>query len=226
MNNLDPRCRLQHEHKTRGLVRTRLHPDGCRYDDDADRAGDHYPPGTPARIRTGRRTRTRSQHGRLTIGGECCGEPCRVHRGARRDSSEGLHYLRKLTMQLASKMRFVSAQFVALLTDDLWLRNAAHANAMATRLRTTLESAIASGAISDVSFSQPTQTNAVFAVLPPDVAARVREEFAFYDWNASTGEVRWMCAYDTTEADVDRFVACLVREVAAQRELARGTARP
>jgi threonine aldolase len=143
-----------------------------------------------------------------------------------RDSSEGLHYLRKLTMQLASKMRFVSAQFVALLTDDLWLRNAAHANAMATRLRTTLESAIASGAISDVSFSQPTQTNAVFAVLPPEVAARVREEFAFYDWNASTGEVRWMCAYDTTEADVDRFVACLVREVAAQRELARVTGRP
>jgi threonine aldolase len=127
-----------------------------------------------------------------------------------RDSSDGLHYLRKLTMQLASKMRFVSAQLVALLSSDLWWRNAAHANEMATRLRSALESAIDAGTITDVSFTQPTQTNAVFAVVPPDVATRVREEFAFYDWDAATGEVRWMCSYDTTEADVDRFVACVI----------------
>jgi threonine aldolase len=133
-----------------------------------------------------------------------------------RDASEGLHYLRKLTMQLASKMRFVSAQFIALLTDDLWLRNAAQANAMATRLRSSLESAIASGTVTDVSFTQPTQTNAVFALLPREVAGRVREEFPFYDWNPSTGEVRWMCSYDTTETDVDCFVACLIREGATQ----------
>jgi threonine aldolase len=127
------------------------------------------------------------------------------------NSSEGMHYLRKITMQLASKMRFVSAQFLALLSDDLWLRNATQANAMAKRLRSTLESAIDAGRITDLSFTQPTQTNAVFAVLPPEVARRVREEFSFYDWGASTGEVRWMCSYDTTEADVDQFVACLIR---------------
>jgi threonine aldolase len=136
-----------------------------------------------------------------------------------RDAVEGLHYLRKLTMQLASKMRFVSAQFVALLADDLWLRNATHANAMAARLRRSLDSAMDAGLITDVSFTQPTQTNAVFAVVPPGVAARVREEFAFYDWNASSGEVRWMCSYDTTEADVDRFVACVIQATAAERDL-------
>ena len=135
------------------------------------------------------------------------------------DASEGLHYLRKLTMQLASKMRFLSAQFLALLGDDLWLRNASHANAMAARLRSALESAIAAGSITDVSFTQCTQTNAVFAVLPSTVAARVREEFSFYDWNGAPGEVRWMCAYDTTEEDVDRFVACLIRATAASRDL-------
>jgi threonine aldolase len=134
-------------------------------------------------------------------------------------SSDGLLYLRKLTMQLASKMRFVSAQFLALLADDLWLRNATHANAMATRLRGALESAIDAGQVTDVTFTQPTQTNAVFAVLPPEVAARLRQDFSFFDWGAGTGEVRWMCSYDTTEADVDEFVACLVRATAAERVL-------
>jgi threonine aldolase len=134
------------------------------------------------------------------------------------DSSDGLRYLRKLTMQLASKMRFVSAQFLALLADDLWLRNATHANAMATRLRRTIEAAIDAGSVTDLSFTQPTQTNAVFAVLPSSVAARVRKEFSFFDWGASTGEVRWMCSYDTTETDVDEFVGCLIRATAAERD--------
>jgi len=138
------------------------------------------------------------------------------------ESSDGLHYLRKLTMQLASKMRFLSAQFLALLTDDLWLRNASHANAMAARLRRGLESSISAGSITDVSFTQPTQTNAVFAVLPPSVATRLRQEFSFYDWNGAAGEVRWMCSYDTTEEDVDRFVACLISATAAERDLAGG----
>jgi threonine aldolase len=138
------------------------------------------------------------------------------------DSSDGLRYLRKLTMQLASKMRFVSAQFLALLADDLWLRNATHANAMATRLRRGLESSIAAGSIIDVSFTQPTQTNAVFAVLPPSVATRLRDEFSFYDWHGAAGEVRWMCSYDTTEEDVDRFVACLISATAAERDRAGG----
>ena len=131
------------------------------------------------------------------------------------DASAGLHYLRKLNMQLSSKMRFVSAQFVALLEGDLWLRNASHANRMADRLRSALETAVADGDCPGLSFSQPTESNAVFAVLPAGVADRLREQFRFYDWNPATGEVRWMCSFDTTEDDIDRFVAAVKRELAA-----------
>jgi threonine aldolase len=130
------------------------------------------------------------------------------------DASDGLMYLRKFMMQLASKMRFISAQLIAVLSDDLWLRSAQHSNAMAAHLRRSLEDAIADGAISGLSFSQETQSNAVFAVLPPGAADRLRKRFRFYDWDATKGEVRWMCAFDTTEADVDAFVAAITQELA------------
>ncbi|MHA6669592.1 threonine aldolase family protein [Homoserinimonas sp. A447] len=129
------------------------------------------------------------------------------------DVSDGLIYLRKLNMQLASKMRFVSAQLIALLSDDLYLRSAGHANAMAARLRSSLEDGVASGAISGLGFSQATEANAVFAVLPAGVADRLREKFRFYDWDAARNEVRWMCSYDTTEADIDAFVAAIREEL-------------
>ena len=129
-------------------------------------------------------------------------------------ASTGLTYLRKLNMQLSSKMRFISAQLIALLEGDLWHRNADHANAMAARLRGSLEEAIADGSITGLSFSQPTQANAIFAVLPAGVADRVREAYRFYDWNPATGEVRWMCGFDTTPEDVDDFVAALTKELA------------
>ena len=122
---------------------------------------------------------------------------------------EGLTYLRKLNMALASKMRFVSAQLIAILTDDLYLRSATHANAMATRLRAAVEG------LPGVTITQQTQSNAVFAILPPGVADRLRERFRFYDWDPITGEVRWMCAFDTTEADVDAFAAALREELVA-----------
>ncbi|MFL0411315.1 threonine aldolase family protein [Microbacterium paludicola] len=125
------------------------------------------------------------------------------------DAVTGIDFLRKSAMQLASKMRFVSAQLVALLTDDLWLRSGAHANAMATRLRAGIEAGLADGSITGVSFTQPTQTNGVFATLPPGVADRLREDFRFYDWNEATGEVRWLTSWDTTEADVDAFIAAI-----------------
>ncbi len=131
------------------------------------------------------------------------------------DAADGLLYLRKLNMQLASKMRFISAQFLALFEDDLWLRSAAHANAMAAHLRRSLEDRIADGSIAGLSFSQATESNAVFAVLPPGVADRLRKSFRFYDWNPATGEVRWMCSFDTTEADVDAFVDGIAKELAA-----------
>ncbi|WP_156759458.1 threonine aldolase family protein [Microbacterium karelineae] len=127
------------------------------------------------------------------------------------DASTGLQFSRKFNMQLASKMRFVSAQLIALFEGDLWLRNAHHANAMAVRLRAAVEAGIADGAIRGVEFTQETQANGVFATLPDGVADALRESFRFYDWDASRNEVRWMCSFDTQEADVDAFVAELAR---------------
>jgi threonine aldolase len=115
----------------------------------------------------------------------------------------GLKYLRKLDMQLASKMRFASAQLIALLEGDLWLRSAQHANAMARRL------AEAVGGLEKLSFSYPVQANGLFVTLPADVVEPLRQAFRFYDWNPATGEVRWMCAWDTTPEDVDAFAAAI-----------------
>jgi threonine aldolase len=130
-------------------------------------------------------------------------------------ASDGLVYSRKFNMQLSSKMRFVSAQLIALLEGDLWLRNARHANAMAARLRGEIEAGIAAGSITGVSFTQPTQSNGVFATVPDGVADALRESFRFYDWDAARNEVRWMCSFDTHESDVDAFVAELSRLTAA-----------
>lgn len=123
------------------------------------------------------------------------------------DAAEGVVRLRKSLMQLASKMRFVSAQLLALLDGDLHLRTARHANEMATRLRSQMEAGIADGSIRGVEFIQPTQANAVFARLPASVADGLRESFRFYDWDAAAGEVRWVCSFDTRPEDVDAFVA-------------------
>jgi threonine aldolase len=113
------------------------------------------------------------------------------------EAATGLPYLRKMNMQLASKMRFLSAQLIALLEGDLWLRSARHANAMATRLSNAV------AGIPGVRVTQLTQANGVFAILPGAVAERARRAFRFYDWDHTTGEVRWMCSFDTTESDVD-----------------------
>ncbi|WP_329184002.1 low specificity L-threonine aldolase [Actinacidiphila glaucinigra] len=119
-----------------------------------------------------------------------------------------MKHLRKLSMQLASKMRFVSVQFEALLAGDLWLRSAGHANAMARRL----ESAVR--AVEGVTVVRPVQANAVFARLPREVSERLQKRYRFYFWDESTGEVRWMCSFDTTEEDVDSFAAALAEEMA------------
>ncbi|WP_040166505.1 threonine aldolase family protein [Microbacterium gorillae] len=128
------------------------------------------------------------------------------------DASEGLTYLRKTNMQLASKMRFVSAQLIALYEGDLWLRNARHSNAMAARLRSALDARIADGTVSGVTFSQDTQANGLFLTLPEGVADRLRETFRFYDWDEARREVRWVCSFDTAESDVDRLVELVVAE--------------
>jgi threonine aldolase len=110
-------------------------------------------------------------------------------------------YLRKQQTQLASKMRFVAAQFNAMLEDDLWRANAAHANAMAHRLATGIT------AIDGVELIYPTQANAVFARLDPAHVAKLQQTWTFHTWNDTDSMVRWMAAFDTTEADVDAFLA-------------------
>lgn len=114
-----------------------------------------------------------------------------------------LLYLRKGSMQLASKMRFLAAQFEALLRDELWRECAAHANAMAARL------ARAVGELDGLRITRPVQANAVFAVLPAPAREKLSERFDFYAWDEAADEVRWMCSWDTTEEDVDDFVSAV-----------------
>ncbi|MCU1527553.1 MAG: threonine aldolase [Frondihabitans sp.] len=125
------------------------------------------------------------------------------------DELPGVTYIRKMDAQLASKMRFISAQFIPLLEGDLWLRSAGHANAMATRLADGLTE------LPGVTVTQAVDANAVFVILPQRAIEPVRAEHRFYDWNRATGEVRLMCSFDTTEADVDALVASVRREIAA-----------
>jgi threonine aldolase len=112
-------------------------------------------------------------------------------------------YLRKQQTQLASKMRFVAAQFGALLRDDLWRANAAHANTMARRL------AAGAAAVPGVEIVHPVQANAVFARLNPKHIAALQQDWFFHLWNEQDSVARWMAAFDTTEADIDAFVASI-----------------
>jgi threonine aldolase len=113
--------------------------------------------------------------------------------------AEGFEYLRKQSLQLASKMRFLAAQLNALLEGELWLRCAAHANAMAALLAERV------GSLREVTITQPVQTNAVFAQIPRDAIDALQRQYDFYIWDERTGEVRWMCSWDTTEEDVEEF---------------------
>ncbi|GAA0965576.1 threonine aldolase family protein [Frigoribacterium faeni] len=117
------------------------------------------------------------------------------------EARTGLVFLRKMDAQLVSKMRFVSAQFLAMLDGDLWRRSAATANAMATRLAAGL------AALPGIAVTQAVDANAVFVTLPSEIVEPLRSVHHFYDWNRATGEVRLMCSFDTTEDHVDRFLA-------------------
>jgi threonine aldolase len=117
--------------------------------------------------------------------------------------ADGFAYLRKQTLQLASKGRFLAAQMDALLEGERWRELAGHANAMAARL------AAAVAAIDGVTITQAVQSNVVFAILPADVTERLREQWPFYVWDPHTGEVRWMCSWDTTPEEVDAFAAAI-----------------
>lgn len=126
------------------------------------------------------------------------------------DAVSHMKHLRKLSMQLASKMRFLSVQLEALLAKDLWLRNARQANAMARRLADGVR------ALDGVEILYPVQANAVFARLPHEVSRRLQKRFRFYFWDEQAGDVRWMCSFDTTEDDVDAFLQALKEELARQ----------
>lgn len=122
-------------------------------------------------------------------------------------SGRQLPFARKSTTQLASKMRFVAAQFVALLEGDVWRSNAEHANAMARRL------AAAVSGIAGVRITQSVDANAVFAVIPHAAIAPLAERWHFYTWDPAANEVRWMCAWDTTAEQVDAFAADIAATV-------------
>jgi len=117
------------------------------------------------------------------------------------------HFIRKQATQLPSKMRFVAAQFEALLTDDLWLRNAAHANAMAQRLADAVRP------IPRVVLTREPEVNSVFATLPADAIAPLQDRSFFWPWDESIHEVRWMTSFDTTPEDIDAFTALLRDEL-------------
>jgi len=109
-------------------------------------------------------------------------------------------YQRKQNAQLASKMRFISAQFSAFLKDDLWLNMATHANSMAKILEKSLLK------YNQIKITQPVEVNAVFAIFPPEIIPLLQQEFPFYVWNEFTNEVRLMCSWDTTQQDIDAFL--------------------
>ncbi len=111
----------------------------------------------------------------------------------------GSKYVRKQVTQLASKMRFLAAQFNAILHDDLWIDLAAHANAMAGELHRLTEH------IDGVELDGPPAVNSLFPRLPPDAIGPLRDWCFFWDWDVGSHQVRWMTAWDTTSDDIATF---------------------
>lgn len=114
--------------------------------------------------------------------------------------AKGFKYIRKQSMQLHSKMRYISAQFEALLSDNLWLNNAMHANEMAKYLESKIKE------IPFINITQKVEANAIFATLPREIIDRLQEKYYFYVWNEETNEVRWMTSFETTKQEIDEFV--------------------
>jgi len=115
--------------------------------------------------------------------------------------ADDFEFRRMQGMQLSSKMRFISVQFDALLTDELWLRNAQHSNRMAKLLERELKR------IPRVKIAYPVEANGVFAVIPRAAIRKIKQRYFFYMWDEQQSMVRWMCSFDTTEEDVREFAA-------------------
>jgi len=116
-------------------------------------------------------------------------------------------YLRKQGMQLASKMRFISAQFEAIFTADLWRKNAEHANRMAQLLKDLISE------IPQIRIVYPVEANGIFAKVPRHAIAEIQKRYFFYVWSEEDSVVRWMCSFDTTEDDVNQFARFVSRAV-------------
>ena len=114
--------------------------------------------------------------------------------------SKNFEYFRKQGMQLASKMRYISAQFEALLSDDLWLNNARHSNEMANLLYSKIKD------IPHVKVNQKVETNAIFATIPKKTIELLHKKYFFYVIDEQLSEVRWMCSFNTSKEDVIKFV--------------------
>jgi threonine aldolase len=112
-------------------------------------------------------------------------------------------YYRKQGMQLASKMRFISSQFLAYFENDLWLKNAQHSNAMAKLLAKEVAQ------VPYVKITQPVYANGVFAIVPKEIVPKLQDKYFFYVWNEQTSEVRWMTSWDTQPEDIYGFVELL-----------------
>jgi threonine aldolase len=117
----------------------------------------------------------------------------------RPERSQDFLYLRKQSMQLASKMRFIAAQFEALLTNDLWRRSAEHANQMARLLEKEISR------IPGVKVIWTVEANGVFAQIPRHSVEKIKQQYFFYTWMEEESIVRWMCSFDTTEDDIRKF---------------------
>ncbi len=122
--------------------------------------------------------------------------------------ADAFKYIRKQGMQLASKMRFMAAQFLAFFEDDLWLRSARHANRMARLLADRVSG------IPGVSVSRDVEANGVFAVLPREAIPMLQDVFFFYVWDEEKSEVRWMTSFDTTEEEIEEFGSLLEKTLA------------
>jgi len=120
-------------------------------------------------------------------------------------AGDDFKYIRKQGMHLPSKMRFIAAQFEALLSEDLWRRSATHANRMAQILASELKK------IPQITITQKVESNGVFAIVPKKYVAQLQKKYFFYVWNEEISEVRFMTSFDTTEQDIAEFVN-LVRQ--------------
>lgn len=129
------------------------------------------------------------------------------------DLAEDFPYWQKNSMQLASKMRFIAAQFIALLQDDLWLDNARQANRMAQKLKEAVSG------LEYVQIDHPVQANSLFVRLPKDLIEPLSRQSFFWPWDPTINLVRWMCSFDSAESDIKKFVATL-KSLAAERLVA------